>query len=187
MQEFSLLREALEAHVAVDTKQKSAIVSCVLWSISSSTRERYKWRIWWLQAVKEKVLIAFAALLGLAKTDPHHLLHTSVPTFRRSEHAVSIGRVSLSREASAARVTRVIEVASGRSTAFAHTGHTLRLMHAVAAGVARNECMLLVGESGTGKSALIQHLADQVRPPPPFFSLSCGLSDAPECACALKQ
>jgi midasin len=42
---------------------------------------------------------------------------------------------------------------------FAHTGHALRLMEAVAACLARLEPVLLVGETGCGKTSVIQHLA----------------------------
>jgi midasin len=121
-----------------------------------------------LQAVKEKVLAAMAALLALPPSDPHHLLRTNVPSFRKCEHAVTIGRVSLSRNAPNARIATLVDAAAGMAgqgahpSPFAHTGHSLRLMHAVAAAVAQNECLLLVGEAGTGKTALIQHLADLV-------------------------
>lgn len=46
--------------------------------------------------------------------------------------------------------------------AFAETGHALRLLEGVAAAVARAEPVLLVGETGTGKTAIVQHLAEQV-------------------------
>jgi alpha-D-ribose 1-methylphosphonate 5-triphosphate synthase subunit PhnL len=47
--------------------------------------------------------------------------------------------------------------------AFAETGHAMRLLEGVAAAVARAEPVLLVGETGTGKTAIVQHLAEQVR------------------------
>jgi len=45
---------------------------------------------------------------------------------------------------------------------FAHTAQVLRTMEAVAVAVSQKESTLLVGETGTGKSTLVQHLADQV-------------------------
>lgn len=45
---------------------------------------------------------------------------------------------------------------------FAETGHTMRLLEAAAAAVALTEPLLLVGEAGTGKTALVQHLAQKV-------------------------
>lgn len=38
----------------------------------------------------------------------------------------------------------------------------MRLLEAAAAAVAQSEPLLLVGETGTGKTALVQHLATQV-------------------------
>ena len=45
---------------------------------------------------------------------------------------------------------------------FAGTGHTLRLMEAMAVAVQQNEPLLLVGETGTGKTTLVQNLATSV-------------------------
>lgn len=38
----------------------------------------------------------------------------------------------------------------------------MRLLEGVAAAVAQSEPVLLVGETGTGKTAIAQHLAEQV-------------------------
>lgn len=46
--------------------------------------------------------------------------------------------------------------------AFAGTGHTLRLMEAMAAAVQQREPLLLVGETGTGKTTIVQQLAAHV-------------------------
>ena len=46
--------------------------------------------------------------------------------------------------------------------AFAATGHVMRSMEAVAVAVSQQEPVLLVGETGTGKTTLVQHLAEQV-------------------------
>ncbi len=44
---------------------------------------------------------------------------------------------------------------------FARTGHVMRLMERVAVAVRQQEPCLLVGETGTGKTALVQQLASQ--------------------------
>lgn len=46
--------------------------------------------------------------------------------------------------------------------AFAETGHFMRSMEAVAVAASQQEPVLLVGETGTGKTTLVQHLAEQV-------------------------
>lgn len=45
---------------------------------------------------------------------------------------------------------------------FVHTGHAVRMMERVAAALLQGEGLLLVGETGTGKTALVQHAAHQV-------------------------
>ena len=46
---------------------------------------------------------------------------------------------------------------------FARTGHAMRLMERIAVAVQQREPALLVGETGTGKTALAQQLASQAR------------------------
>ena len=50
----------------------------------------------------------------------------------------------------------------GSGAGFARTGHAMRLMERVAVAVQQREPALLVGETGTGKTALAQQLASQV-------------------------
>lgn len=45
---------------------------------------------------------------------------------------------------------------------FTHTGHALRVMERVAAALHQREPVLLVGETGTGKTTTLSHLADLV-------------------------
>lgn len=51
----------------------------------------------------------------------------------------------------------------GSSGSFARTGHAMRAMEAVALAAAQREPVLLVGETGTGKTTLVQQIAQQVR------------------------
>jgi midasin len=125
-----------------------------------------------VQEVQAKVLRAMAGLLALPSTAADHLLSADKPALKITPTAVSIGRASLPREAQTASLHALASavadagaaamVHSGRGGSFAHTGHAARLMQSVAAAVAACEPLLLVGESGTGKTALIQHLAKQV-------------------------
>lgn len=50
----------------------------------------------------------------------------------------------------------------GSGGSFAETGHAMRLMEGVAVALQHQEPVLLVGETGTGKTTLVQRLADQV-------------------------
>ena len=55
-----------------------------------------------------------------------------------------------------------IAIPSISSSRFAQTGHAMRHMERVAAALANNEPVLLVGETGTGKTTLVQQIAAQV-------------------------
>ena len=48
-------------------------------------------------------------------------------------------------------------------TSFAQTGHAMRLLESVAVAVQQQEPVLLVGETGTGKTTAVQQLASRVR------------------------
>ena len=50
----------------------------------------------------------------------------------------------------------------GSGGSFAQTGQAMRLLESVAVALQQREPALLVGETGTGKTTLVQRLADQV-------------------------
>lgn len=54
---------------------------------------------------------------------------------------------------------------------FAYTGQTMRAMEAAAVAISQQEPLLLVGETGTGKTTLVQQIAQQVSALP--YSESC--------------
>lgn len=56
----------------------------------------------------------------------------------------------------------LIPVCPQSASRFAPTGHALRNMERVAAAVSLAEPVLLVGETGTGKTTLVQQIAKQV-------------------------
>ena len=45
---------------------------------------------------------------------------------------------------------------------FAHTGQAMRAMEAIAVAASCNEPTLLVGETGSGKTTLVQYVAREV-------------------------
>ena len=53
-------------------------------------------------------------------------------------------------------------VVQGPKKSYAHTAQLLRTLEQVAVALRQKEAILLVGETGTGKSTLVQQLADQV-------------------------
>lgn len=74
------------------------------------------------------------------------------PEATPSARTLQVGRVALPTPPGA-------DAAAPESRPFAHTGHSLRLLERVAATVAMREPVLLVGETGCGKTSVIQHLA----------------------------
>lgn len=74
------------------------------------------------------------------------------PTTQVGADFVTIGRAKLF-------VGRRSELAGHPSASFAQTNHVLRLMEAVGVCVQQNEPVLLVGETGCGKTSVIQQLA----------------------------
>ncbi|KAH0565336.1 hypothetical protein GP486_001268 [Trichoglossum hirsutum] len=86
-----------------------------------------------------------------------YYLGVHAPRYVSSSEALVVGRAHLrKRRASGSAMTRV----AGRKRPFAMTAHTLRVMEQVAVAVQMSEPILLVGETGTGKTSVIQQLAE---------------------------
>ena len=77
------------------------------------------------------------------------------PEYRSTDSTICIGRALLSKQ-KRARATNYRQAISP----FALTNHVLRLMESIAVTVKQAEPCLLVGETGTGKTTLVQRLAE---------------------------
>ncbi|KAJ7552529.1 hypothetical protein O6H91_06G059200 [Diphasiastrum complanatum] len=64
------------------------------------------------------------------------------------------------------------QIKAGSNSVFIHTGHAMRSMEHIAMCVEQQEPALLVGETGTGKTTLVQHLARQLAVPLVVLNLS---------------
>lgn len=84
------------------------------------------------------------------------LLKSYKPTYSLGGSEFSVGRIRI------ARVTREIDQIEKGKRKFAFTRHSLLLMERIAACIYFAEPVLLVGDTGTGKTSVIQYLADQV-------------------------
>ncbi|CDK29573.1 unnamed protein product [Kuraishia capsulata CBS 1993] len=78
-----------------------------------------------------------------------------VPTFNNSDDHLSIGRAILSKAVGFASIKKN----SKSSGSFARTNHSLRLMEKVGVSISMVEPVLLVGETGTGKTTVVQQVA----------------------------
>ena len=83
---------------------------------------------------------------------------TTVPKFSTNDSVVHIGRANLTKRKLTGHARFSGDIVRARP--FAMTSHALRLCERVGVAVEMAEPCLLVGETGTGKTATIQHLAD---------------------------
>ncbi|KAF2836680.1 P-loop containing nucleoside triphosphate hydrolase protein [Patellaria atrata CBS 101060] len=111
--------------------------------------------------VRDSVIAAMAEELHIDPQRRDHLLSNrliSISVFKKDSKAqVQIGRVRLRCDPFHTR-----RLNSNEKRAFALSNHSLQLLEKVAAAVNSCEPLLLVGETGTGKTTCIQHLADQL-------------------------
>lgn len=83
----------------------------------------------------------------------HLYLEQHSPELSEAHSFLRVGRASLVRKS---------EIVRRRRRPFAFTGHALRLLEQVMVSVRLREPLLLVGETGTGKTSVIQQLADMM-------------------------
>ncbi|CEG79450.1 Putative P-loop containing nucleoside triphosphate hydrolase protein [Rhizopus microsporus] len=85
------------------------------------------------------------------------------PVLDVNDTHVRIGRVNLSSIAASGKQKKKAGlIKREKQRPFATTGHALRLMEKIAVSIHLNEPVLLVGETGTGKTTVVQHLADMI-------------------------
>lgn len=89
--------------------------------------------------------------MGFPSEHVNHFLEAYSPNLTDGSHAIQIGRITAPKKSgSSKRAARP----------FAYTNHARKLMEQLAVAVVHREPLLLVGETGTGKTTIVQHLAD---------------------------
>jgi midasin len=121
------------------------------------------------EEARARVMACVAEELHIDPQRRDHLLQNrgvtlEVPTKKTGSGILRIGRTRLSRHKSSRPLT------SGRP--FSTNDYTLRLLEKIAVAVDRQEPLLLVGETGTGKTTCIQYLAEQLGRKLVTFNLS---------------
>jgi midasin len=102
------------------------------------------------------VVSQIAAEMHVPPQRVNYYLDAHVPRHVVSTEALTIGRAHLRRQ----RALGLVKKKTPRGTRpFATTTHTLRLMEQIAVAVQMSEPVLLVGETGTGKTSVVQQLA----------------------------
>ena len=107
---------------------------------------------------RHQLAAAMARLLDVPPEALDRLLHQHQPLVQElGPAAVQVGRVTLQRDPAVA--VGADPAAPGSASVYAQTRHSKCLMEQLAASVLMNEPVLLVGETGTGKTTAVQHLA----------------------------
>ncbi|KAI9815509.1 MAG: hypothetical protein M1827_002643 [Pycnora praestabilis] len=106
------------------------------------------------------VLASIAQEMHVPPQRVQYYLHLYTPRNISTEKVLQIGRARLAKSklASTARLTSK----RNHRQPFATTGHTLRLLERIGVAVEMAEPVLLIGETGIGKTAVVQQLAESL-------------------------
>jgi midasin len=107
------------------------------------------------EEARHVVISAIAEELQIDPQRVSHFLNAHIPKYEESERDLTIGRAHLPR-GSASRILK----SSKKSMPFANTSHAKRLLEQVGVAINMAEPVLLVGETGIGKTTVVQQLAD---------------------------
>lgn len=100
---------------------------------------------------------AIGEILEVPTSRTNLFLQSYVPNLHVDEEKIEIGRAVLWK--SAADKALYIKKKSGNDTNFARTKHSKRLMEQIGVAIEMVEPVLLVGETGTGKTTVVQEIA----------------------------
>ena len=101
---------------------------------------------------------AVGAKLGLTKEKIEFFFRSYKPKVHTSPLSLTVGRITLKRNT---HDNKPVHLSHKTLPKYAHTRHSLVLLEKVAACIRNNEPVLLVGETGTGKTSTVQYLAAQ--------------------------
>lgn len=82
-----------------------------------------------------------------------------VPMMDNFDDALKIGRAYIPKHKLIGLHNYKNKIAQGNTTSFATTNHSARLMEKIGVGISMCEPLLLVGETGTGKTTVVQQMA----------------------------
>ncbi|KAG7670517.1 hypothetical protein KSW81_003079 [Nannochloris sp. 'desiccata'] len=108
--------------------------------------------------VADKLLVALASLFAVPASTAEHYSQLAKPAIAVQGDQVTIGRAGLP----LLNISQNNTSGSRGNSRFAQTGHAMRHMERVAVAAVNAEPVLLVGETGTGKTTLVQEIASQV-------------------------
>ena len=109
------------------------------------------------EETRRTVISAIAEEMHIDPQRVEHFITSHIPRYEDSESNLTIGRVRLGK-----RPTGRVSKPSKKSRPFANTTHAKRLLEQVGVAVKMSEPVLLVGETGIGKTTVVQQLADSL-------------------------
>ena len=111
-------------------------------------------------STKSTIVGTIAQELQISAKRAHYILETRKPEYAVNDTKIRIGRTVISKKSMTSGSKLPNQLA--KSAPFARTTHVLRVLESIAVAVKMAEPCLLVGETGTGKTTMIQQLADSL-------------------------
>ncbi|ROW12680.1 hypothetical protein VMCG_00623 [Cytospora schulzeri] len=105
--------------------------------------------------VRDKLILHIGELMGRSAQRVEHYLSSHIPRLEETETHLTVGRSTLRK---ARRPDRVVK----SKRPFAPTTHARRLLEQISVAVSLKEPVLLVGETGIGKTTVVQQLAESL-------------------------
>ncbi|RFN52179.1 hypothetical protein FIE12Z_3562 [Fusarium flagelliforme] len=105
--------------------------------------------------IGKDLVFAIAEEMRVPKERVEYYLSTHIPPLQESDNQFSIGREVLRKKKQSNRVQK-------SKRPFASTAHAKKLLEQIAVAVKLNEPVLLVGETGIGKTTVVQQLAESL-------------------------
>lgn len=105
--------------------------------------------------VRDKLILYIGEMMGRSSQRVEHHLTMHIPRLEESETHLAVGRSKLQK-------TRRLNRVAKPKRPFAPTTHARRLLEQIAVAVDLKEPVLLVGETGIGKTTVVQQLADSL-------------------------
>lgn len=106
---------------------------------------------------KEHITHLIGDSLEIATSRVQLLLRKHIPSLTESDSNIRVGRAIVSKSLHVNTANRALTTQRNR---FALTNHSLRLIEQLGVAVSMKEPLLLVGETGTGKTTVVQYLAN---------------------------